>query len=640
MRKVYILMLAMVATLGTKAQINCQPGQLSTLVTDKNATTLTITGQMDARDFKFIVTELTSLETLDLENVDVVAYENLATSTLANDYSFAAGEVPAMGLAGQQHLTTVVLPRTARTLGTAALAACPALTSVTMGENLETIGDYAISACTSLSSVTIPAGVTTVGTGAFSRCEALNTIDVATGGDAQLTIGDEAFLGCKALTTVNLGENLVAIGNSAFTGTALTVLDLSSYKHLQSIGDWAYTLTYIGSATLPASLKHMGKGLFMYNDRMQSATLPAGIDSLASYTFAGNSQLTTVDLGKIKAMGDYALYSTPRIEEITIPERVTFIGTRAMAGMTGIERIFASPATAPALGENVWEGVDQPNVRLIVNNGNDADTYLAAEQWREFMINYQVLLGDADEDMMISIGDINVILNILTGITHNYPKQTDGDQDGEISISDVNYVINRILGRAEFTYIYVSPNTTDEVSIHDFSIAPGETRDVELVLNNEQQCSHMQCDINLPEGLSIVGTTTAQRAANHTLATSKQDSNYRILCYSLNGERITGNEGAVVTLKVKADENFTGDYATITVDNVVLADRDHGTLYAPATTATVGSTTGINDITSAQVKSVRYYNVAGQESSTPFTGVNMVVTTYTDGTTSTSKVIK
>lgn len=632
-------MLAMAAALSTNAQVNCQPGQLNKLVTDKNATTLTVTGQMDARDFKFIVTELTNLETLDLGEVEIVAYENLATSTLANQYSFAAGEVPAMGLAGQQHLTSVVLPRTVHTLGTAALAACPALTTVTMGEKLETIGDYAISACPALPSVTIPAGVTTVGTGAFSRCEALNTVDVAAGGDALLTIGDEAFLGCKALTGVNLGENLVAIGNSAFTGTALTVLDLSSYKHLQSIGDWAYTLTYIGSATLPASLKHMGKGLFMYNDRMQSATLPAGIDSLASYTFAGNSQLTTVDLGKIKAMGDYALYSTPRIEEITIPERVTFIGTRAMAGMTGLERIFASSATAPALGENVWEGVDQPNVRLVVNNGQ-ADTYLAAEQWREFLISYQVLLGDADEDMMISIGDINVILNILTGTTHNYPKQTDGDQDGEISIGDVNYDINRILGRAEFTYIYVEPNTTDEVSIHDFSIAPGETHDVELVLNNEQQCSHMQCDINLPEGLSIVGTTTAQRAANHTLATSKQDSNYRILCYSLNGERMAGNEGAVVTLKVKADETFSGDFATITVNNVVLADRDCGTLYAPATTATVSSTTGINDITSAQVQSVRYYNVAGQESSTPFTGVNMVVTTYTDGTTSTAKVIK
>ena len=40
------------------------------------------------------------------------------------------------------------------------------------------------------------------------------------------------------------------------------------------------------------------------------------------------------------------------------------------------------------------------------------------------------------------------------------------------------------------------------------------------------------------------------------------------------------------------------------------------------------------------VKSVSYYNVAGMESATPFEGMNLEVTRYTDGTTSTSKVMK
>lgn len=42
----------------------------------------------------------------------------------------------------------------------------------------------------------------------------------------------------------------------------------------------------------------------------------------------------------------------------------------------------------------------------------------------------------------------------------------------------------------------------------------------------------------------------------------------------------------------------------------------------------------------AQVESVRYYNVAGVESSKPFNGVNIVVTRYTDGSTKTSKVVR
>ena len=41
-----------------------------------------------------------------------------------------------------------------------------------------------------------------------------------------------------------------------------------------------------------------------------------------------------------------------------------------------------------------------------------------------------------------------------------------------------------------------------------------------------------------------------------------------------------------------------------------------------------------------QVANVRYYNLAGIESAEPFDGVNIRVTTYTDGTRSTDKILK
>ena len=42
-----------------------------------------------------------------------------------------------------------------------------------------------------------------------------------------------------------------------------------------------------------------------------------------------------------------------------------------------------------------------------------------------------------------------------------------------------------------------------------------------------------------------------------------------------------------------------------------------------------------------EVQSVTYYNVAGMSASTPFEGVNVVVTRYADGTTSiTKRIIK
>lgn len=51
--------------------------------------------------------------------------------------------------------------------------------------------------------------------------------------------------------------------------------------------------------------------------------------------------------------------------------------------------------------------------------------------------------------------------------------------------------------------------------------------------------------------------------------------------------------------------------------------------------------TAVDDVTAAKVvASVKYVNLAGQVSDSAFDGVNIVVTTYTDGTTRSEKMMK
>ena len=51
-------------------------------------------------------------------------------------------------------------------------------------------------------------------------------------------------------------------------------------------------------------------------------------------------------------------------------------------------------------------------------------------------------------------------------------------------------------------------------------------------------------------------------------------------------------------------------------------------------------TTAINEVSSAKkAKTIRYYNTLGTESSHPFKGINIMVTTHTDGTTTAVKVL-
>ena len=54
-----------------------------------------------------------------------------------------------------------------------------------------------------------------------------------------------------------------------------------------------------------------------------------------------------------------------------------------------------------------------------------------------------------------------------------------------------------------------------------------------------------------------------------------------------------------------------------------------------------GTMTTVNEVTATKtIRSIRYYNVAGIESAQPFDGVNIVVTTYTDGTINVVKTLK
>ena len=55
----------------------------------------------------------------------------------------------------------------------------------------------------------------------------------------------------------------------------------------------------------------------------------------------------------------------------------------------------------------------------------------------------------------------------------------------------------------------------------------------------------------------------------------------------------------------------------------------------------INSTTGVADVNTAKaVQSVKYYNLWGVEAAQAFDGVNIVVTTYVDGSKSSAKIIK
>ena len=107
------------------------------------------------------------------------------------------------------------------------------------------------------------------------------------------------------------------------------------------------------------------------------------------------------------------------------------------------------------------------------------------------------------------------------------------------------------------------------MDISDQKIGLDGTTTIEMDLNNaETNFVAFQMDLTLPEGVGIdkTGCSLSSRITdeNQELTIGKLESgDYRITSTSLSLTPISGNEGALLTLKLKAEEGFEGGQAII-----------------------------------------------------------------------------
>ena len=247
------------------------------------------------------------------------------------------------------------------------------------------------------------------------------------------------------------------------------------------------------------------------------------------------------------------------------------------------------------------------------------------------------LKGDVNLDGNVNIADINLLIDYILRDKVNSETLERGDvnADNAINIADINVVIQIILG-APGAKMPVS--TLDMIHMNDLFLSPGEVGMLHVTVDNASRYSALQCDIVLPDGLTLVDVTTT--GANVVKASCVDMATPRALTYSMNLLPFAGDSEPVLTLTVRADASFNG-MSQVTLTDVVLADAASVAWYAGDCSAMVNNVSAINDVnaTGKQVASVRYYNVAGQEMAFP-EGMTIQVTTYTDGTRSATRLVK
>jgi uncharacterized protein YdeI (BOF family) len=376
MRTIFLLLIAITFSLFLNAQVsktvNIGAGGLASTLTPEELTTvthLTVTGTIDARDFKTMRDDMPLLAELDLSETTIAAYSgDQGTGDPWNSYP--ANEIPTKAFyiynpqnEGKTTLTSVILPTSITSLGQWSFATCTGLTGpITMPASVTSIGDYAFFNCTHLAGpLSIPSTVSYLGEFAFAYCSKLTgTLELPS---AIASIGNNTFIYCSGLTgPLTIPSSVTTIGESAFYSCSGFDGALTLPSSLTSIGRNAFTncgkLT--GALTIPPSVTAIGSQTFEGCSGLNGPlTLPSSLTSIGGRAFIACSGLT----GELKlpssltSIGESAFYGCSGLTgALTIPSLVTSIGGAAFFNCTGFNGTLTLPASLTEIKDHTFYG--------------------------------------------------------------------------------------------------------------------------------------------------------------------------------------------------------------------------------------------------------------------------------------------
>ncbi len=253
------------------------------------------------------------------------------------------------------------------------------------------------------------------------------------------------------------------------------------------------------------------------------------------------------------------------------------------------------------------------------------------------------LLGDANGSGTVTVTDVVVASQYVLEM---YPQPfvfeaADVNTDGTITVTDVSRIAWMVLNPTLRAPLRAPAlwNNGDCMSGNDITLAAGETHRVSIMLDNEMDYSAFQLDLNFPAGLTASNVKLTDRAGCHTFdVNTLQNGKIRALCYSPAMTSINGHEGALLTFDVSAVATVTD---IITVDGIELVTPTCQTVKLDTFTIGVNNASSVNEVAEGRaIAKVEYFNLAGQQITEPVDGVTLIVTTYTDGTRSTNKIIR
>ena len=194
------------------------------------------------------------------------------------------------------------------------------------------------------------------------------------------SIGAQAFMNCKQLTAVTIPNSVIAIGGSAFSGSALykdvknwdnecLYIDncLIAAKNTLSgtcvikegtrviAGSAFGTCASLTAVDIPNSVIGIGSGAFRNCSALTSVVIPSGVTSIEDYTFNECTSLSSITLpNTITSIGDFALSNCSTLVAFDMPTHVKSIGKAAFMDCRNLTSAITIPEEVTCIADSAF----------------------------------------------------------------------------------------------------------------------------------------------------------------------------------------------------------------------------------------------------------------------------------------------
>ena len=304
--------------------------------------------------------------------------------------------------------------------------------------------------------------------------------------------------------------------------------------------------------------------------------------------------------------------------EKVVIQNLTTGETKAMNGNTwgatgGSMNFFNSSNSNYYVGDFYWaylakDYLTDSEIWDVVDYNDNVDKYAMPS----------VLLGDVNNSGVVNVTDISNVVEYMFG---NYPpvfnyKASDVNLSREVNVADIAGIVNLIFGLPATNLAARRGNAdlfSNGVEIISSQITPGGEGIVKVKVNNTARISAAEMNIRLPQGLTVIDADFEGNDDNRVFRSGYVDGVYKLVTYSMENNTLSGNDGALFTLKVKASQDMKPALYDILVTDIVLSGNGDEIKVEPIrqSISVDGETTLVPDTESKT--EIRTYDLVGRE---------------------------